>query len=677
MLRGEAVHFAGPAEAIRNGIGMVHQHFKLAPSFTVADNIILGAEPLDRAGRLDRKAAERACGELSRRFGLDLDPRAVVGTLPVGLRQRVEILKALYRDAEILILDEPTAVLTPQETRELFATLRSLARSGRAIIFITHKLREVLAVSDRISVMRLGRIIATMDNKGVTAEEIANLMVGRAVLLRVAKGEARPTPEPLLTVEGLVVAGDRGETAVDDLSLSVRAGEIVGLAGVQGNGQDELVEAITGLRRPLSGAVEVCGTSLRHADPRAARAAGLAYVPADRGRVGLSLLSRVWENLTLGHQRELSRGPLLASGAARRRAGDLIRSYDIRGAGEDTLAGSLSGGNQQKVQLARELTRSARLIVAEQPSQGVDIGAIEAIHRTLVQMRDAGRAVLRDLGGPRRGVLHLRPHPRHLSRAHRRRSSRPADTNVEEVGRLMGGLHEDHTHLERARQSGRRYSRMSTEVATMLPPAFTFRRLLGRCSGRLVAIVIAVVVGGDSGRALRQDPVEVYWTLIQGSLVGWPNLSVALQMTTPLIFTGLAVAFSFRAGLWNIGAEGQMLVGALVRRHRRLCGRRCRPGCISRLPALPRSLGGLLWAAVPATSARLSQRERAGRLPDDEPDRAACDWLCRDPCPRRRPARRTSSRTFSDTRPDQLLAVLAAQCRHLHRARLLCASWRS
>ena len=225
----------------------------------------------------------------------------------------MEILKALYRDAEILILDEPTAVLTPQETRELFATLRSLARSGRAIIFITHKLREVLAVSDRISVMRLGRIIATMNNKEVTAEEIANLMVGRAVLLRVAKGEAKPTPEPLLTVDGLTVAGDRGETAVDDLSLSVRAGEIVGLAGVQGNGQDELVEAITGLRRPLSGAIEVCGTPLRHADPRAARAAGLAYVPADRGRVGLSLLSRVWENLTLGHQRELSRGPLLAS----------------------------------------------------------------------------------------------------------------------------------------------------------------------------------------------------------------------------------------------------------------------------------------------------------------------------------------------------------------------------
>ena len=452
-LRGKPVHFSGPAEAIRNGIGMVHQHFKLAPSFTVAENIVLGAEPLDRVGRLDRNVAERQTAELSHKFGLDLDPRAIVGTLPVGLRQRVEILKALYRDAEILILDEPTAVLTPQETRELFDTMRSLARSGRSIIFITHKLREVLAVSNRISVMRHGRIISTEANQGITAEKIANLMVGRNVLLRVAKGEAQPSPEPLLKVDRLTVIGDRGEKAISDLSLAVRAGEIVGLAGVQGNGQDELVEAITGLRRPLGGTIAVCGTTLSHADPRAARDAGLAYIPADRSRVGLSLQSRIWENLTLGHQKEFARGPLLVSAAARRKARELITNFDVRGAREDTPARSLSGGNQQKVQLARELTRTARLIIAEQPSQGVDIGAIEAIHRTLVQMRDASRAVF-VISADLDEVFAISDRILVIYRGQIVGDFQTRDTNVEEVGRLMGGLYEDHAHVGGAPSGG-------------------------------------------------------------------------------------------------------------------------------------------------------------------------------------------------------------------------------
>ena len=392
-LRGRAVEFNGPAEAIAAGIGMVHQHFKLAPSFTVAENIILGSEPLTWFRRIDRREADRQTGELSRRFGLDLDPRAIVGDLPVGLRQRVEILKTLYRDAGVLILDEPTAVLTPQETRELFATMRALAGSGRSIIFITHKLREVIAVSDRISVMRLGRIVATKDNRDITAEEIARIMVGRSVLLRVTKERAHPGKRALLEIDRLSAVGDRGERAVDALSLTVHAGEIVGLAGVQGNGQDELVECLAGLRRPLSGVIRIDGRAIRHADPRACRAAGLAYIPADRTRVGLSQMSRVWENMTLGHLAEFAKGPLFAARAARRKAGGLIREFDVRGATVDTLAQSLSGGNQQKVQLARELTGNAALIVAEQPSQGVDIGAIEAIHRTLVAMRDAGRGV--------------------------------------------------------------------------------------------------------------------------------------------------------------------------------------------------------------------------------------------------------------------------------------------
>jgi ABC-type uncharacterized transport system ATPase subunit len=393
QLRGAPVDFPGPAEAIAAGVGMVHQHFKLAPSFTVAENIILGAEPVQRFGRLDRHKAEAQTAELSRRFGLELDPRTVVGNLPVGLRQRVEILKALYRQADVLILDEPTAVLTPQETKELFVTMRSLARSGRSVIFITHKLREVLEAADRVSVMRQGRIVGTQDNRGLTAETIASQMVGRSVLLRVAKTVAQPKPEPALTVVDLRVLGDRGTVAVDGLSLAIRPGEIVGLAGVQGNGQDELIASIAGLRRPETGRITICGAAPAPGDPRAARQAGLAYVPADRTRVGLSLQSALWENMAVGHLASLRRGPFLVAGAARRRCRTLIQQFDVRGANEETPAGSLSGGNQQKVQLARELSRPAKLIIAEQPSQGVDIGAIEAIHRTLVAMRDEGRAV--------------------------------------------------------------------------------------------------------------------------------------------------------------------------------------------------------------------------------------------------------------------------------------------
>ncbi len=393
LLRGSPVTFTGPAEAIAAGIGMVHQHFKLAPSFTVAENIILGAEPVLSFNRLDRKAAERQTAELSRRFGIDLDPHAIVGSLPVGLRQRVEILKALFRQAEVLILDEPTAVLTPQETRELFGTMRSLAASGRSVIFITHKLREVLDASDRVSVMRQGRIVATQDNTSLTADRIASQMVGRTVLLRVAKTPASPSAEAALDIRHLSVIGDRGIVAVDDLSLDVRPGEIVGLAGVQGNGQDELVESIAGIRRARAGQIMICGAKPAAGDPRASREAGLAYVPADRAHVGLSLSSAIWENMTLGHVDAFRRGPFLSTAAARRRCRDLIRRFDVRGANEETPAGALSGGNQQKVQLSRELTRPAKLIIAEQPSQGVDIGAIESIHRTLVAMRDEGRAV--------------------------------------------------------------------------------------------------------------------------------------------------------------------------------------------------------------------------------------------------------------------------------------------
>jgi len=393
QLRARAVDFGGPAEAIQAGIGMVHQEFKLVPSFTVAENMILGAEPVTALGRIDVKKAERQTSDILQRFGLALESNVAVGSLGVGLRQRVEILKALYRDAEILILDEPTAVLTPQETQELFDTMRALADSGRAIIFITHKLREVLAVSDRITVMRQGQTVRTISNKDVTAEQLAEYMVGRTVSLHARKQTAQASSETLLTVAGVRARGDRGEIAVADASFKVGAGEIVCLAGVQGNGQDELTECIVGLRRPLSGTIEIYGRSSA-ANPRVPRQAGLIYIPVDRPGLGLSLESCVWENIVMGHHRtQFARGPFLDAQAAIGKTRELIERFEIRGAHPFTEARSLSGGNQQKVQIAREFSHAARLIVAEQPSQGVDVGTIEAIHRMLIEMRDRGRAV--------------------------------------------------------------------------------------------------------------------------------------------------------------------------------------------------------------------------------------------------------------------------------------------
>jgi len=393
FLRGAPIHFSSPSDAIANGIGMVHQHFKLSPSFSVAENIILGAEPMKSAGRVDFKRASQEVADLSRRFGLELDPATIVEKLPVGLRQRVEILKALYRKAEILILDEPTAVLTPNETRELFTTMRSLAQNGCAIIFISHKLREVLSVSDYISVMRRGQIMRSFDNVDLTAQDLANEMVGRSVILQVDKSGGKSVGAPVLKIEKLDVLGDRGERAVDSLSLDVCAGEIVGIAGVQGNGQDELIEVIAGLRACVGGSVMINETK-DPTTPHRARAAGLAYIPADRGGTGLSLQSPLWENLSVGHLGTLSKGILLSKKRARRQAQEMFERYDVRASGLDALAGSLSGGNQQKIQVARELSRDAKLVIAEQPSQGVDIGAIESIHKILVDMRNEGKAVL-------------------------------------------------------------------------------------------------------------------------------------------------------------------------------------------------------------------------------------------------------------------------------------------
>jgi general nucleoside transport system ATP-binding protein len=393
-LRGEPVQIGSPREAIGMRIGMVHQHFMLIPVMTVAENVVLASEPR-KGALLDIGAAEERVRELSERFGLVVDPRAYVEDIGVGQQQRVEILRVLHRGADVLILDEPTAVLTAQETAELFKVLRALTAEGVSVIFISHKLREVLDIADRVTVLRRGVKVDTVETEGATEASLAKLMVGRDVLFRVEKEAAR-AGEPLLEIEELEVIDDRGLPAVRGLSLQVRAGEIVGIAGVDGNGQSELVEAITGLRIPSAGLIRVGGRDIGGAGVRGALAAGIGPIAEDRQRRGLILDFSLAENLALREYRRppLSRFGLLSPKRMERQAEPLLQQYDVRGGRPDTTAGSLSGGNQQKVVIARELAEEPQVTLAAQPTRGLDVGAIEFVHKRLLEQRDAGRGVL-------------------------------------------------------------------------------------------------------------------------------------------------------------------------------------------------------------------------------------------------------------------------------------------
>ena len=394
---GETVRFRDPGDAVRKGIGMVHQHFMLVPVFTVAENIVLGFEPVRRFGFLDRRRARADIRRLSKEFGLDVDPDTLVENLPVGAQQRVEILKALVRDAQVLILDEPTAVLTPQETEALFKIIRSLAASGRSVLFITHKLKEVLAVADRITVMRLGRVAGRTTPAESGEAELASMMVGREVELVVNKKPAEPGP-PVLEVSGLSVVDERGLKVVDGVSLDVRAGEIVAVAGVQGNGQTELAQAVTGLmdHDRVSGSVRLEGRDITRATPRQRLRAGIAHIPEDRQADGLVLPMTVADNLVLDVYDQEPYARLGARNLARVRAGgqEKLKEFDIRASSAELPVSTLSGGNQQKVVVARELSRPVKLLVASQPTRGLDVGSIEYVHRRVVAERDRGVAVL-------------------------------------------------------------------------------------------------------------------------------------------------------------------------------------------------------------------------------------------------------------------------------------------
>jgi len=394
-INGEPVEIGSTRAAIENGVGMVHQHFMLIPVMTVAENIVLATEPVRNGVLLDYAAAEKRVRELSTRFGLAVDPRATVEDITVGQQQRVEILKALYRGADILVLDEPTAVLTPQEAQELFTILRTLTEQGKSIIFISHKLNEVLEIADRITVLRRGKKVETLSAAGATEEQLARLMVGREVLLRVEKGASVAT-DPLLRVEGLHVLDDRGIEKVRNLSLQVRGGEIVGVAGVDGNGQTELIDAIAGLRRPSAGRILVGDEDVTDGSCRECLDAGLGHIPEDRQRRGLVLDFSLAENVALHNYDSppASRFGWLFPNRLVARAGKLLQEFDVRGGGPLTLARGLSGGNQQKVVLAREIDRNPKVLIAAQPTRGLDVGAIEFVHRRLVEERDEGRGVL-------------------------------------------------------------------------------------------------------------------------------------------------------------------------------------------------------------------------------------------------------------------------------------------
>jgi simple sugar transport system ATP-binding protein len=392
-VRGRKVTSHSPRHSIELGLGMVHQHFMLIPPMTVAENVALGSEPRKWGVLSNIEEARRQVAELSKRFGFHLDPSARVEDLSVGLQQRIEIVKVLYRGAEILILDEPTGVLTPQEVDELFQILSALKEAGKTIVLITHKLDEVVDLADRVTVMRDGRGVGVVERAEMTTENLAEMMVGRPVLLEVERTE-HEAGEVVLSVEDLTVIGRSGKDVVTEVSLDVRAGEILGIAGVEGNGQTELIESITGLRKPAGGVIRLCGREITGCDPGEIRAQGLSHIPEDRQARGLVLDFTVEENCILGQETDFSSLGIMDARAIRETSETLLDDFDIRPRRPEALTSNLSGGNQQKLIIAREFRKNPPLTIASQPTRGIDVGGIEFIHRALIEKRDSNAAIL-------------------------------------------------------------------------------------------------------------------------------------------------------------------------------------------------------------------------------------------------------------------------------------------
>ena len=442
LVDGEPVTFSGPGDAMASGIGMVHQHFMLIPVFTVAENVELGHERTTRFGFLDRKTARREVEEVSQRYGLRVPVDALVQDLPVGVQQRVEIVKALVRDAKVLILDEPTAVLTPQETDDLMEVMRTLKAAGTSIVFITHKLREVRAVADRITVIRRGKVIGEASPES-SAAELASMMVGRPVKLNIEKEPAQPG-DPVISAEGIRIVDDVGQVQVDDVSFSVRSGEIYALAGVQGNGQTELTEALVGLTPVERGTITIDGRDVTRAKIDDILDNGVGYVPEDRLHDGLIGSFTVAENLVLDlyDNKPYSNGANLDLKLIQQNAVDRVAEYDVRTASVEHPASTLSGGNQQKVVLARELSRPLKVLIVAQPTRGLDVGSMEFVHRRIVTERDAGAAVIL-VSSELDEVLGLADRIGVMYRG-KIIGEVPGGTDAEEVGLLMAGTTPEH-----------------------------------------------------------------------------------------------------------------------------------------------------------------------------------------------------------------------------------------
>jgi simple sugar transport system ATP-binding protein len=442
LIDGKAQSFQSPADAIAAGIGMVHQHFMLVPVFTVAENVVLGVEPTKAVGILNMEEARRDVRDISARYGFQVDPDAVIEDLPVGIQQRVEIIKVLFREAEIIVFDEPTSVLTPQEVEEFFGIVRSLRDAGKGIIFITHKLDEIREVSDRINVLRRGRIVGEAEPEAVSEEQLAELMVGRPVELVVTKQTGNPGA-PVLEVQDLVVLDDRNHPNVDGVSFVVRAGEIVGIAGVQGNGQTELVQALTGLRSAVSGVVRLSGEVVTDDTPREMHRKSVAHVPEDRQRSGLVLSFTVAENLVLDsyYDEPFSRGIVMNWDPVKENARKLVEEYDVRTPSIEVEVRNLSGGNQQKVIVAREFSRDVKFTVASQPTRGLDVGSIEYIHEQIVKERDRGGAIL-IVSTELDEIMALSDRILIMFRGKIVAETRPEETDTTQLGLFMAGVTE-------------------------------------------------------------------------------------------------------------------------------------------------------------------------------------------------------------------------------------------
>ncbi|WP_082812635.1 ATP-binding cassette domain-containing protein [Cellulomonas timonensis] len=627
LFDGREVRITSPQKASALGIGMVHQHFKLVPSLTVAANVFLGRELRSKSGTLDAKRMEAEVAALSERFGLEIDPQAKVSTLSVGLRQRVEVLKALSHDTRLLILDEPTAVLTPGESEEMFAVIRSLAQKGCAVLFISHKLGEVLEIADTITVIRDGRSIDTRPAAGLSQADIAQMMVGREVLLRIAHTPANPGAT-VLGVDGLTVVDDRGVTVIDGLSLQVRSGEIVGIAGVEGNGQSELAAAVAGMQGIDAGRIALAGKDVSGATVAARRAAGLAYIPEDRHEVGTGPSLSVTENLIPTHlTAPVATHGWVSASRSNAFARRMIANFDVRGAQPSTPIQTLSGGNIQKVVIAREFESDPKLLMVSQPTRGVDVGAMEFVHNAIVSQRDQGAGVLL-LSADLNEVMSLSDRLLVMFRGQIVAEFTQENMSEAAVGLAMAGIAPDPQDMARAEASHAAIAAERAQADAAATAALaaggdapaapheaapaeqapeSLQQRLARAGGAalrgsaqpVMAIVLSLLIGAIVILALGQNPIAAYNELFFSNFRAPFGVASLISQFIPLAVLSAAVIISFRAGFFNIGGEGQLFIGAFCGAWAGFTFTDLPAPLLTVVMMVCGMLGAMIWGAIP------------------------------------------------------------------------------